>query len=196
LPAGRDLSRRGANRRDALLRAAAAVVAEQGLGALTHRAVAARAGLPLAATTYYFRSKEELAESAVELVAAEQVDAAWSLALAVPERASEPGTLARDLLALAGLRTEADRESVQRLYERYAEAGRHPWLRPIVARWTRDLAGAVAEVARRRGFVVEERLARDLVAVTDGILLAYLAASEEVLRPARAALTRVLERML
>src|ERR671923_680635 len=65
-------SPRGAARREAILRAAVAVVGEDGPDALTHRAVAERAGVPLSATTYYFTSKEDLFQEAVALAADEE----------------------------------------------------------------------------------------------------------------------------
>ncbi|WP_208006749.1 TetR/AcrR family transcriptional regulator [Aeromicrobium phragmitis] len=51
---------RSRQRRQALLEAAIRVFGEGGIRAVTHRAVAAEAGLPLAATTYYFASIDEL----------------------------------------------------------------------------------------------------------------------------------------
>lgn len=45
--------------------AAAAAVVEQGLGALTHRAVAARAGLTTGAVTHHFRTIEDLVAGAI-----------------------------------------------------------------------------------------------------------------------------------
>src|SRR4051794_41347113 len=51
---------RGAQRRSALIEAAAGLLLEEGLAAISHRAVAARAGLPLASTTYYFASADDL----------------------------------------------------------------------------------------------------------------------------------------
>ena len=47
-------------RRVALLEAAAELAAETGAGAVTHRAVAARAGVPLSTTSYFFSSIDEL----------------------------------------------------------------------------------------------------------------------------------------
>ncbi|MCW2770978.1 MAG: hypothetical protein JWR27_2411 [Aeromicrobium sp.] len=47
-------------RREELLSAAIELFAEGGARAITHRAVAARAGLPPATTTYYFESIQEL----------------------------------------------------------------------------------------------------------------------------------------
>ncbi|MFI5426371.1 TetR/AcrR family transcriptional regulator [Aeromicrobium sp. UC242_57] len=51
-------------RREALLDAAIDLFAEGGSRAITHRAVAARAGLPSATTTYYFESIDELIRAA------------------------------------------------------------------------------------------------------------------------------------
>jgi TetR/AcrR family transcriptional regulator, regulator of biofilm formation and stress response len=52
-------------RREALLAAAIELFAEGGARSVTHRAVAARAGLPPATTTYYFASIEELVREAL-----------------------------------------------------------------------------------------------------------------------------------
>ncbi|MET1061693.1 MAG: TetR family transcriptional regulator [Aeromicrobium sp.] len=52
-------------RRDELLTAAIELFAEGGARAITHRAVAARAGLPPATTTYYFESIQELIREAL-----------------------------------------------------------------------------------------------------------------------------------
>jgi DNA-binding transcriptional regulator YbjK len=70
---GRSLSRRGAARRDAILDAAIRIVARDGVQAATHRAVAREAGVALAATTYYFASRELLVAEALRQVAARGV---------------------------------------------------------------------------------------------------------------------------
>ena len=57
---------KGERRRHALVEAAVALLAEGGLEAVRHRAVADRAGLPLASTTYYFTSLDDLVAAAVE----------------------------------------------------------------------------------------------------------------------------------
>ena len=61
---------KGVRRRYALVSAAAALLCEGGFDAVRHRAVARRAGLPLAATTYYFSSLDDLIVEAVEYVGA------------------------------------------------------------------------------------------------------------------------------
>ncbi|MGH3557215.1 MAG: TetR/AcrR family transcriptional regulator, partial [Mycobacterium sp.] len=56
---------KGERRRYALVSAAAELLCEGGLEAVRHRAVAHRAGLPLASTTYYFSCLDDLIASAV-----------------------------------------------------------------------------------------------------------------------------------
>ena len=57
---------KGERRRDALTAAAAELLGSGGFDAVRHRAVAEKAGLPLASTTYYFGSLDELVTVAVE----------------------------------------------------------------------------------------------------------------------------------
>ena len=61
---------KGVRRKYALVSAAAELLCEGGFDAVRHRAVARRAGLPLAATTYYFSSLDDLIVKAVEHVGA------------------------------------------------------------------------------------------------------------------------------
>ena len=67
-------------RRQALLDAAVEVVAERGVGATTHRAVAARAGLPLATTSYFFDSLDDLLMAAMRQFTAETISRSEELA--------------------------------------------------------------------------------------------------------------------
>ena len=56
---------KGERRREDLLRATLRLIGARGADAVTHRAVAEEAGVPLSATTYYFASKEELLEQSL-----------------------------------------------------------------------------------------------------------------------------------
>ncbi|RKT82088.1 DNA-binding transcriptional regulator YbjK [Saccharopolyspora antimicrobica] len=60
-------------RPERIARAAIAVVAERGVDKLTHRAVAAQAGVPLGSTTYYFATLDDLLASALRQAAADDV---------------------------------------------------------------------------------------------------------------------------
>ena len=65
---------KGAARREHIVRATLELIGERGTDAVTHRAVAERAGLPLSATTYWFDSKEELISEALRLANREEID--------------------------------------------------------------------------------------------------------------------------
>lgn len=56
---------RGLERRDAIVDATLTILEAEGLEGVTHRRVADAAGVPLAATTYYFSSKEDLMQAAM-----------------------------------------------------------------------------------------------------------------------------------
>ncbi len=61
-------------RRTAIMTAAAELIVEVGVDAITHRMVAARADVPLGATTQYFDTLDDLREAALQLLA-EHVEA-------------------------------------------------------------------------------------------------------------------------
>ena len=74
------LTAKGRARRDALLDAVLRVLARDGADKITHRAVAAEAGVPVAAATYYFASLDDLYVSALRRATEEQVRLVESLA--------------------------------------------------------------------------------------------------------------------
>ncbi len=168
-------SDRGERRRDALLDAAAALLKQEGFAAVSHRAVATRAGLPLAATTYYFRNLDDLVEGATRRLAEDTVAPGRELVAALPHSPLEPARLAELIVrVVAG---NGDRAQLLTVYERYAQAGRRPGLRPVVRAWTQDLVDLVAESLRRTGR--DAGHARRLVALADGLLLQHLADEED-----------------
>jgi DNA-binding transcriptional regulator YbjK len=179
---------RGAARREAILRAAIAVIGEQGPDALTHRAVAERAGVPLSATTYYFDSKEELFREAVALAAREEVERLEDLVLALAPRALTPTDWAREVAAFVAADLDADPPRHVAFYELVLEAARTPGLRPEVNSWEEAhlrLAELGLRAAGSRDPGVDARLV--VVAIT-GLVLGQLVTPVEhferdVLRP-------------
>jgi AcrR family transcriptional regulator len=61
-PVRRKTRAKGEKSRQAILTAAMVVIAKRGLHAVTHRAIAAEAGVPLSLTTYFFSSLQDLIE--------------------------------------------------------------------------------------------------------------------------------------
>lgn len=168
----RAVTERGERRRAELVGAAAALLEQQGFAGVTHRAVAARAGLPLAATTYYFATLDDLLEQALGRLARRQLDHAAELAARVPAAPLAPEELAPRLVALvAGTPAPGGQAGLLLFYERYLQAGRRPGLRPLVAAWNAELAGLVAGVLRRCGYPHRGELPRALLAAIDGLLI-------------------------
>ncbi|TDC88977.1 TetR family transcriptional regulator [Saccharopolyspora aridisoli] len=66
--------RKDPDRRERIARAAIEVVAERGVEKLTHRSVAAAAGVPLGSTTYYFATLDDLLASALRQAAEDDVE--------------------------------------------------------------------------------------------------------------------------
>jgi DNA-binding transcriptional regulator YbjK len=117
-------------RREALLRAATELLAEGGTRSLTHRAVAARAGLPQATTTYYFESIQQLSEEALRMHVGERVEELGALA----EAAGRGGRTAEEIaLRFADSLAGRSREITIAQFEVYLEAARNPNLREAVA---------------------------------------------------------------
>jgi DNA-binding transcriptional regulator YbjK len=73
-PLPRRPQRRGLERRAAILYATLRILGREGSAAITHRAVAEEAGVPIAATTYYFSSKEDLLREAFHLHAEQEAE--------------------------------------------------------------------------------------------------------------------------
>jgi len=195
-PRGR--SARGQRRRRALVEAAAELIAEQGFAAVSHRLVAQRAGLPLAATTYYFSSLDQLLEEALRHLAEQWLGHGRDVLAGLPSRLAGPEQVADAVLRIAwgpvdALNADAlNADALLALGERYLEAGRHPQLRPLVASYNDQVDTLLMQVLARGGLPEDRRLARLVLAQVDGAVLRALA---EGLDPA-AAVVAALEALL
>ncbi len=161
---GRRATPRGERRREELAEAACDLLAEEGFAAVSHRAVAGRAGLPLASTTYYFASREELVAEALA-----RLGDRW-LALSEARAADAgPSTAERVVAAVAGT---AARDELVTFYERYVQAARTPAWAEVVRGWTAGITALVARVLLEDGR--DPAVAPRVVALVDGLLLAAL----------------------
>jgi DNA-binding transcriptional regulator YbjK len=154
-------------RRRALSAAVVEVIGEVGVGRVTHRAVAARAGVPLGATTYYFPTLADLVTSGLEELADRARDELCDWAEQIGDGRDLPRTLSRLMSEYLGDRSKALLE-----YELYLAAARNPHLRPLAGIWTdgmRDLLIPITGPA----------LATTTTALIDGVLLQALVTGED-----------------
>jgi DNA-binding transcriptional regulator YbjK len=173
---------RGAARREALLEATLRIVADTGADAVTHRRVAEVAQLPLASTTYYFESKEQLLTAALELAAERDLARLDELA----RRCGELPADAEHAVAIVFDTTyhlsedehAAGRRSLLAGYTLLLEAARRPALRELTRRWTGRYMTILTEVLERAGSTEPVQDAQLLLAAADGLLIAQLSTGE------------------
>ena len=176
-----DRSRR---RRDALLRATIELLGETGAKSITHRAVAERAGLPLASTTYYFVSVQQLIEEALKLHVAERVaELSGMAAVALEARGASATDIAE---RLAEVLASAPTPILVAQYQMYLEAGRNPALQPAVADALAAFEGLAAGVLAALGAREPASTAEAVVALLDGFALHRLARPRHPAREAAA----------
>jgi DNA-binding transcriptional regulator YbjK len=179
-----DRSRR---RREALLRATIELLGETGVRSVTHRAVAERAGVPLASTTYYFRSVHELVEEALKLHVTERVAALSGMAtLALGIGGASAADIAE---RLAEVLVAAPTPILVAQYQMYLDAGRNPALQPAVAEALSAFEGLAAGMLRALGASDPEGAAEAFVALLDGFALHRLARPRDPAREAAALFT-------
>ena len=180
---------KGAARREHILRATLELIGEHGSDAVTHRAVAKRAGVPLSATTYWFDSKEQLLQETLLLAAREEVERLERLVLDLAPREFDVSERAGTVAAVmaADLAEEPIRHVA--FTELALEGTRRSWLAEEVARWH----GAhlrLAELGLRAAGSPDPRAdAPLLVAAITGFMLGQLVTptedfEERIFRPA------------
>lgn len=166
---------KGERRRNELIDAAAALLAESGFDAVRHRAVAERAGLPLASTTYYFESLDELVRAAVERHARNELSD-WTA------RVDELATRQRGVDTLVELMLEMllgrvpedgtpDLDAVLLRYERLVATGRRPYLRPLMCQLSAELDELLLRMFERSGMPVSPERLKQLIALVDGAVV-------------------------
>ena len=162
---------KGERRRYALVSAAADLLCEGGFDAVRHRA-----GLPLASTTYYYSSLDDLITNAVEYAGARETEQLRDRVAALSRRrrgAESTAEVLVDLLVGDAPETRVSEQLISR-YERYIACARQPRLRDIQRRILRQRTDAVVEVVERSGRSVRAELLTALVCAVDGAVVAAL----------------------
>ncbi len=169
--------KRSSRRRAEIVEATLRVISRSGADAVTHRAVAADAGVSLASTTYYFDSKDALVQEALDLV----IDRSAAL---VADHAAVDGPISRDelverLVRLAEAQLEDADAPLVAQYELMIEAGRRPQLRPLAERWEAVYMQSLATLVEASGLPQPQEATRIIVTLLEGSLLAQLSLPQD-----------------
>ncbi|MGW0038275.1 TetR/AcrR family transcriptional regulator [Gordonia sp. NPDC003376] len=164
---------KGTRRRSQLIEAAGTLLLEGGFDAVRHRAVADRAGMPLASTTYYFASLEDLLAEAAAYVThnEEEAIAARSSALA---RRKRGGHATAEALSEVFVGSRTPITELAAHYELIALAPRYPRLRQVVEQRRGFVSKVHSEVLEKSGRDCGPDDVARLIAVEDGAVVGAL----------------------
>ncbi|MFP5020881.1 TetR/AcrR family transcriptional regulator [Pseudonocardia phyllosphaerae] len=161
---------KGERRRAQLVAAAADLLEENGFDAVRHRAVAERAGVPLAATTYYFSSLDDLVAAALDHLGGEEL----AMSRTCLDEHDDPSEIVLDLLLGPRSRT-GGLDPVLLRFERLIGSGRRPYLAGLLraqrVEFDAQLDEALTRAAGRRPRPGE---VRRVTALVDGVVLTAL----------------------
>jgi DNA-binding transcriptional regulator YbjK len=164
---------KGERRRQTLVEAAAQLLVEGGFDAIRHRAVAERAGLPLASTTYYFDSLDELIIAAVQYQGETALERGREQLAEVQSEIPGFDELVELVLdQLLGIEPESgDAEAVLLRYERLVATGRRPYLRPVMRAMAVELQTLMSDIFARCGMPLTIERIEQIIALVDGAVV-------------------------
>jgi DNA-binding transcriptional regulator YbjK len=186
---------KGERRRDALTAAAAELLGSGGFDAVRHRAVAEKAGLPLASTTYYFGSLDELVTVAVERHGRDGLAEGRLRLAALTDPVDDAELVELFLDQLLGPESrDGGLDAVLLRYEQLVGSGRRPYLAPLMRAMRVEFDALLGEILTRGGHHRDDPELHDLVAVIDGaVISALIEADPDPRAVARAVLVRFLD---
>ena len=136
---------RAEQRRRAILAATLRVIAEGGVDAVTHRRVAAKAGVSLSSTTYHFDTRDDLIVEAFEHYIVEANEMIGSVSIGSVRSLEDAIDFAMDYAR----REFADPQLLQAEYELILYAARAPRVRKAFLTWQRGIESMMAEILER-----------------------------------------------
>ena len=179
-----DQPRQRTDRKVQIARAALDVIAQEGLVELTHRRVAAEAGVSLGATTYHYSTIDELMRAAL-ILALEENRARLAEWLAPMREVGDIPDVLTNVVVESVTRSRVESSVANELY---LVSIRRVSLSPIARAWA-------AELEDHLGRLVDLETARSLAAYVDGLLLHALTRLVPLHRDhIRAMIARMLER--
>ena len=159
-------------RRAQILDAAIGILADEGVGGLTHRQVDDRAGVPAGTTSNYFRTRQAL----LEATAARTVDLHWQR---VKFLQAAIGSLTRDGVKALLTRMISDPDEQARRYtlarfELFMEGTRRPRLRPFLAELQAAAVKSATLIFEAAGFTPTAQQMDELSRLLNGYVFSQL----------------------
>ncbi len=167
-------------RRTEILDAAIAILADTGVGGLTHRQVDTRARVPAGTTSNYFRTRQAL----LEATAGRTVELHWQR---VELLTSAIGPLSRDGVRALMTRMLSDsdgqaRRSTLARFELFMEGTRRPELRPFLDELQAAAVKSATVILESGGFTPTADQMVELTRLLNGLVFSNLTLSDDRLK--------------
>ena len=173
--------------RDAIVTATVRIVARDGVSAVTHRRVAAQAGVSLSSTTWHFAAKTDILVAALRWTARREVDRIAAIAARLGRAEFDPAAWAEELADWLLEQVTGEREVAVALYRLQIELLGRPEAQEVHREWGESLQSLGEQVLASSPTLTPDVDTRLVVAALDGLRLGVLSAKEEDtgwLRPA------------
>jgi DNA-binding transcriptional regulator YbjK len=176
-------------RRLLLLQTTLRLIADEGIDAVTHRAVAEAADVPLGSTTYWFASRQEMLREALEYFARLEIETLNDHLNSVLGKRLSNRKLVDEFTDLLMAQLGEQRWRTVAQYALLQEAARRPELEPVCREWNEAWELALIPLFESLGSTDPRLEAQMFLAMLDGLLLGQLATPDqdferETLRPA------------
>ncbi len=182
--------------RDAIVAATVRVVAREGVIAVTHRRLAAEAGVSLSSTTWHFAAKADILETALRWTARHEIDRIGEIADRLGGADFDPSAWAEELAGWLVEQVTDEREVAVALYRLQIELLGSPGAREVHREWGRELRAVGDRVLERSPSLTPDLDIRLVIAALDGLRLSVLSAGEEDTEWLRPAVRRQLQALL
>jgi TetR/AcrR family transcriptional regulator, regulator of biofilm formation and stress response len=182
--------------REAIVAATVRIVAGEGVAAVTHRRVAAEAGVALSSTTWHFATKADILEAALHWTARREVDRIAGIADRVGDTGFDATAWAAELADWLIEQVTVEREIAVALYRLQVELLGSDGARTVHREWGQGLLAVGEPVLEHSSTPTPELDVRLVVAALDGLRMSVLNSGERDIEWLRPAVHRQLQALL
>ncbi len=182
--------------RAAIVSATVRIVAREGVSAVTHRRVAAEAGVALSSTTWHFAAKTDILVAALRWTATREVERIGAIADRLGSDDFDPAAWAEELADWLLEQVTGERQVAVALYRLQIELLGRPEAREVHEDWGRSLRALGERVLASSRTITPDLDTRLVVASLDGLRLSVLSAGNADTAWLRPAVQRQLRALL
>jgi DNA-binding transcriptional regulator YbjK len=182
--------------REAIVAATVRIVAREGVAAVSHRRVAAEAGVALSSTTWHFATKADILEAALHWTARREVEGMAAIADRLGDAGFDPSAWADELGGWLIGQVTGEREFAVALYRLQVELLGSDGARQVHRDWGEGLRAVGERVLEDSPTPTPELDIRLVVAALDGLRMAVISSGDQDVDWLREAVRRQLHALL